>query len=44
MRLRMIWRIMEIEGGIIDNSLLDLHNFSDDLKAESNDCFIIHSK
>lgn len=25
---------MEIEGGIIDNSLLDLHNFSDDIQLD----------
>ena len=27
-----------------DNTLLDLHNSSDDTKAEFNDCFIIHLK
>ena len=27
-----------------DNTLLDLHNSSDDTKAEFNNCFIIHSK
>ena len=25
---RIIWRIMQIEEGVIDNSLLDLHNSS----------------
>ena len=40
-----IWRIMEIEEGVIaDNTLLDLHNSSYDTKAEFNNCFIIHSK
>ena len=47
-----IWRIMEIEEGFIrrghrpsrKTTLRDLHNFSDDTKAESNNCFIIHSK
>ena len=38
---RIIGRIMEIEA---DNSLLDFHNYSDDTKAEFNNCFIIHSK
>ena len=36
---------MEIEEGVIitmDNTLQDLHNSSDDMKAEFNDCFIIH--
>ena len=32
---------MEIEA---DNTLQDLHNSSDDTKAEFNNCFIIHSK
>ena len=27
-----------------DNTLRDLHNSSDDAKAEFNNCFIIHSK
>ena len=27
-----------------DNTLLDLHNFSYDTKADFNNCFIIHSK
>ena len=27
-----------------DNSLYDLHNSSDDTKAQFNNCFIIHSK
>ena len=27
-----------------DNTLRDLHNSSDDTKAEFNNCFIIHSK
>ena len=27
-----------------DNTLRDLHNSSDDTKAEFNDCFIVHSK
>ena len=25
---RIIWRIMQIEEGVIDNTLLDLHNSS----------------
>ena len=28
----------------VDNTLRDLHNTSDDTKAEFNYCFIIHSK
>ena len=40
-----LWRIMEIEEGVIaDNTLLDLHNSSYDTKAEFNNCFIIHSQ
>ena len=41
---------MEIEDGYppstasAENILRDLHNFSDDTKAEFNNCFIIHSK
>ena len=27
-----------------DNTLRDLHNSSDDTKAEFNNCFIVHSK
>ena len=36
---------MEIEEGVIiatDNTLQDLHNSSDDTKANFNNCFIIH--
>ena len=29
---------------LMDNTLLDLHNSSYDMKAEFNNCFIIHSK
>ena len=28
----------------VDNTLRDLHNTSDDMKAKFNNCFIIHSK
>ena len=28
----------------MDNTLLDLHNSSYDMKAKFNNCFIIHSK
>ena len=37
---------MEIEKGVAeeDNALRDHHNFSDDTKAEFNNCFIIYSK
>ena len=28
----------------VDNTLRDLHNTSDDIKAKFNNCFIIHSK
>ena len=47
MRLSILWRIMEIEEGVIRrgrNTLWDLHNSSYDTKAEYNNCFIIHSK
>ena len=48
MRLSILWRIMEIEEGVItaeaDNTLRDLHNSSYDMKTEFNNCFIIHSK
>ena len=45
MRLSILWRIMEIEEGVIDNILRDLHNCNSyDTKAEFNNCFIIHSK
>ena len=47
MRLRILWRIMEIEESVTaeaDNTLQDLHNPSNDTKAEFNNCFIIHSK
>ena len=47
MRLRIFWRIMEIEEGVIaeaDNTLQDLHNSSYDTRAEFSNCFIIHSK
>ena len=44
----MIWRIIEIEEGaaLADNTLQDLHNSSDDMKAEFNNIivYIIHSK
>ena len=42
-----LWRIMEIEEGFIhrgENTLWDLHNLSYYMKAEFNNCFIIHSK
>ena len=38
---------MEIEEGVADNTLRDLHNSSDDTKAEVDNnfyCFIFHSK
>ena len=39
---RIIWRIMEISESVIrleaDNILLELHNSSDDTKAEFNNC------
>ena len=37
---------MEIEKGTVeaDNTLRGLHNPSYDIKAEFNNCFIIHSK
>ena len=47
MRLSILWRIMEIEEGVMaeaDNTLLDLHNSSCDTEAEFNKCFIIHWK
>ena len=51
MRLSIIWRIMEIEEDVTprlkaeaDNTLRDLHNSSDDTKAEFNKCFMIHLK
>ena len=48
MKLNILWRIMEIEEGVItaeaDNILRDLHNSSYDTKAEFNNCFIIYSK
>ena len=51
MRLSILWKIMEIEEGVIrrgvgetDNTLRDLHNSSYDTKADFNNCFIIHSK
>ena len=47
MRLSILWKIMEIEEGVIaevDNTLWDLHNSSYDTKAEFNNSFIIHSK
>ena len=47
MRLSILWRIMEIEEGVMaeaDNTFLDLHNSSYDTKAEFNKCFIIHWK
>ena len=47
MRLSILWRIMEIEEGVIaeaDNALQDLHNSSYDTKAKFNNCFIFHSK
>ena len=47
MRLSILWKIMEIEEGVIaevDNTLWDLHNSSYDMKAEFNNSFIIHSK
>ena len=46
-RLSIIWQIMEIKEGesaLADNTFWDLHNFSDDMKAEFNNCFIVHSK
>ena len=51
MRLSILWKIMEVEEGVIhrgvgeaDNTLRDLHNSSCDTKADFNNCFIIHSK
>ena len=44
MRLSILWRIMEIEEGVADNTLRDLHNSSNDTKDKFNNCFIIHSK
>ena len=48
MRLSILWRIMEIEEGVItaeaDNTLQELHNSSYDTKAEFDNCLIIHSK
>ena len=53
MRLSMLWRIMDIEEGVIRRgrrprritpSEIDLHNLSYDTRAELNNCFIIHSK
>ena len=50
MRLSILGRIMEIAEGVqsvdaeADNILWDLHNSSYETKAESNNCFIIHSK
>ena len=35
---RIIWRIMEIWEGVIRLGVLDLHNSSDDTKAEVNNC------
>ena len=35
---RIIWRIMEIWDGVIRLGVLDLHNSSDDTKAEVNNC------
>ena len=32
---RIIWRIMQIEEGVIDNTLLDLHNSSQDTQPHS---------
>ena len=43
MKLSIIRRIMEIAAEA-DNTLRDLHNSSDDTKAEVNNCVIIHSK
>ena len=37
MRLSIIWRIMEVEEGV--NSFWDLHNSSNDTKAEFNTVF-----
>ena len=46
MRVSILWRIMEIEEGLIekgDNTLRDFQNSSYDTKAEFNNCFIILS-
>ena len=32
---RVIWRIMEISEGVIDNTLFDLHNSSKDTQPHS---------
>ena len=49
MRLSRIWRILQIEEGVmpkaeVDNNLRDLQKSSYPTKAEFNNCFIIHSK
>ena len=54
MRLSRIWRILQVEEGVIhrgrgpradlDNILRDLQNSSYSTKAEFNNCLIIHSK
>ena len=36
--------ISEGVGALADNTLRDLHNSSDDMEDEFNNCFIIHSK
>ena len=44
MRLGIMWRIMEISEGVAEaDNKRDIHNSSDDTKAEFNNCFIIHS-
>ena len=50
MRLSILWRIMEIDEGVIrrglraeaDNTLRDLRNSWYDTRAEFNNCYIIH--
>ena len=42
MRLSILLRIMEMEEGVMDNTLRDLHNSSYDMKAKFNKCFIIY--
>ena len=40
-----IWRIMKIPAGVIcwGHTLLNLHNSSDDTKAQFNNCYILYA-